>query len=99
MSAVFEMTGVDLAGPILLRNRDKVWIEIFTCGVYRAIHFELVSDFSTQSFLLALKRVISRRGRVKTIYSDNGTNFVGRNNELQNIGWSVIIAYSDFKIS
>ncbi|GFS50354.1 integrase catalytic domain-containing protein [Trichonephila clavipes] len=96
MSAVFETTGVDLAGP-LLQNCDKVWIIIFTCVVYRAIHFERISDISTQSFLLALRRFISRRGRVKTIYSYNGTNFVGLNNELQNIDWSAIIAHSDFK--
>ncbi|XP_071042995.1 uncharacterized protein [Parasteatoda tepidariorum] len=51
ISAVFETTGVDLAGPLVLRNRDKVWIAIFTCAVYRAVHFELVSDISTQSFL------------------------------------------------
>ncbi|GFQ79847.1 integrase catalytic domain-containing protein [Trichonephila clavata] len=97
MSAVFETTGVDLAGPLLLRNRDKVWIAIFTCAVYRVIHFGLVSDTSTQSFLLALRRFISRRGRLKTIYSDNGTNFVGLNNELQNIDWSAIFAHSDLK--
>ncbi|XP_054706953.1 uncharacterized protein LOC129216761 [Uloborus diversus] len=97
MSAVFETTGVHMAGPLLLRNRDKVWIAIFTCAVYRAVHFELVSDISTQSFLLALRRFIARRGRVTTIYSDNGKNFVGLNNELQNIDWSVIISHSDLK--
>ncbi|GFW32588.1 integrase catalytic domain-containing protein [Trichonephila clavipes] len=59
MPAVFETTGVDLAG-VLLRNRDKVWIAIFPCAVYRAIHFELVLDISTQSFLLAMRRFISR---------------------------------------
>lgn len=97
MSAVFETTGVDLAGPLVLRDQQKVWIAIFTCAVYRAVHFELVSDISTSSFLLALRRFISRRGRVKTIYSDNGTNFVGSNNELQNVDWSTVVSHSDLK--
>lgn len=35
-NAVFETTGVDLAGPIYLR--DEEWIVINTCSVYRAIH-------------------------------------------------------------
>ncbi|XP_015913448.2 uncharacterized protein [Parasteatoda tepidariorum] len=97
ISAVFETTGVDLAGALVLRNCDKVWITIFTFAVYRAVHFELVSDISTQSFLLALRRFISRRGRVKLIYSDNGANFVGAKNELKSIDWNVIIAHSDWR--
>ncbi|XP_071042460.1 uncharacterized protein [Parasteatoda tepidariorum] len=92
ISAVFETTEVDLAGPLVLRNCDKVWIAIFTCAVHRAVHFELVSDISTQSFPLALRRFLSRQGRVKSIYSDNGTN-----NELKSIDWDVIIAHSDLR--
>ena len=39
-----------------------------------------MDDLSTDYFMIALKRFIARRGRPVRIYSDNGTNFVGANN-------------------
>ncbi|XP_018315455.1 uncharacterized protein, partial [Mycetomoellerius zeteki] len=49
----------------------------------RSSHLELVSDLTTVAFLSALKRFIARRGRCANLFSDNGTNFIGANNELQ----------------
>jgi len=46
-------------------------------------YLEVVSDLSTDAFLNAFKRFISRRGRPANVYSDNGTNFVGANRELE----------------
>ena len=43
---------------------------------------ELVDDLSTDHFIMALKKFIARRGRPHSIYSDNGSNFVGADNEL-----------------
>lgn len=40
---------------------------------------------TSEAFLAAFKRFIGRRGKITTIYSDNGTNFVGANNELKNL--------------
>ncbi|GFX04731.1 integrase catalytic domain-containing protein [Trichonephila clavipes] len=53
--------------------------------VVKAIHLELVSDLTTEAFLVALKRFVARRGRPIEIHSDNGRNFVGANNELRKI--------------
>lgn len=50
-AAVFEISGVDFAGPLYLRGGMKAWVAIFTCAVYRAVHLELVSDLSTSGFL------------------------------------------------
>ena len=43
---------------------------------------ELAGDLSTDSFILALKRFIARRGQPKVVYSDNGSNFRGGEKEL-----------------
>jgi len=49
----------------------------------KAVHLEVVSDLTSDGFLAALRRFIARRGMPESIYSDNGTNFVGANNQLR----------------
>ena len=65
------------------RKEIKVYGCLFVCMSTRAIHLELVDDFSTDHFIIALTRLISRRGRPQSIHSFNGTNFVGANKELR----------------
>jgi hypothetical protein len=89
--APFEVVGIDLAGPLFLKTGEKVWIALFTCAVYRAIHLELVNSLSSDVFLLALRRFIARRGRPCTIYCDNGTNFRGAFNELSKLNWDEVM--------
>ncbi|XP_055931871.1 uncharacterized protein LOC129962158 [Argiope bruennichi] len=91
---VFEVTGVDYAGSLYLKLKGKTWIVLFTCAVYRAVHFELVRSLTTDTFIQALRRFIARRGRISVLYSDNGTNFVGRNNALRALDWDKISEYS-----
>jgi hypothetical protein len=86
----FIKTGIDYAGPIYLKTgtsrskqRVKAYIALFICFTTKAIHIELVGDLTTESFLNALKRFISRRGHVAEIYSDNATNFTGASRELK----------------
>ncbi|XP_048485432.1 uncharacterized protein LOC125490391 [Plutella xylostella] len=85
----FNRCGVDYAGPVLVLNRKgrgakttKAYICLFVCLATRAIHLELASDLSTESYLLCLKRLISRRGKVSEIFSDNGRNFLGLKNDF-----------------
>ncbi|KAF6216059.1 hypothetical protein GE061_000397 [Apolygus lucorum] len=91
-SNVFEVCGTDLAGPLYLKSGDKVWICLFTCAVYRAVHLEIVSAQSTEAFLLAFRRFVAMRGRPSIIYSDNGRNFQGASNALKEVDWSSIAA-------
>ncbi|XP_043220311.1 uncharacterized protein LOC122389655 [Amphibalanus amphitrite] len=82
----FTSTGVDCFGPFFVkrgRGQEKRYGIIFTCLAIRAVHLEMADNLSTDSFICALKRFISRRGNVQVIRSDNGTNFVGTNNELK----------------
>jgi hypothetical protein len=91
---VFQVSGVDYAGPLYLKSKGKAWIVLFTCAVYRAVHFELVQSLTTEAFIQALRRFIARRGRVSILYSDNGKNFVGTNNKLKALEWDKIVTYS-----
>jgi len=85
----FTCTGVDFCGPINVRSGIrrvipvKAYISVFVCFSTRAIHLELVYGLTTDAFLAALKRFIARRGHCSHIFSDNGTNFVGANKEIQ----------------
>ena len=56
---------------------------MFTCMSCREVRIEITNSFDTDSFILALRRLISRRENVQTIFSDNGSNFIGSGNELR----------------
>ncbi|GBP91367.1 hypothetical protein EVAR_66984_1 [Eumeta japonica] len=88
----FHFCGIDYAGPLHIlpyRRRGvrsiKSYICLFICLVTKAVHIELASDLSTESFLSAFKRFLSRRGPVGVLYSDCGTNFVGAKSYLDNL--------------
>ena len=49
----------------------------------RAVHIEITHSLNTDSFILALRRLIARRENIQTIFSDNGSNFVDSENELR----------------
>jgi hypothetical protein len=85
----FQNVGVDYAGPLSALSRQgrgskvvKVYIVVFVCFTTKAIHLELVGDLTSDNYLQALRRFISRRGKPINIYSDNGTSFVGAYNDI-----------------
>ena len=88
----FASTGVDYAGPFLVRTSKgrgqrayKGYVAAFVCLVTRAIHLEVVSDYSSAAFLQAFNRFTGRRGLPHTVYSDNGTTFRGADRELRQL--------------
>ena len=85
-TAPFTNSGVDLFGPFEIKQGRKtvtVFVALFTCFSSRAIHLETVSNPTTDSFILALRRFLARRGPITSLRSDNGTNFVGASNEFK----------------
>ncbi|XP_042895210.1 uncharacterized protein [Parasteatoda tepidariorum] len=81
----FATIGIDFAGSLYVRNLkplNTAYIALFTCSTTRAVHIELVSDLTTDKFLMALKRFVGRRGIPHTIYTDNATTFHAANKEL-----------------
>jgi len=88
ISRPFAVTGVDFAGPLIIRSGlrrisgIKAWISLFVCFSTRAVHLEVVKGLDSAAFVAALRRFMTRRGRCVKIYSDNGTNFIGAQKEL-----------------
>ncbi|XP_071576233.1 uncharacterized protein [Temnothorax nylanderi] len=91
-SRPFENTGVDFCGPIYVREGRRrgrknitAYVAVFVCMATKAVHLEVVSDLTTEAFLNAFKRFVGRRGKPSDVFSDNGTNFVGANRELEEL--------------
>ena len=86
--------GIDYFGPLYvhagpltrsMRKNPKLHKRygcIFTCLRYRAVHIELASDLTTDSFINAVTRFVARRGPPRVIYSDNGSNFRGAETDV-----------------
>ena len=82
----FTFCAVDYFGPWHIkegRREVKRYGVLFTCLASRAVHLEVASSLSTDSFLNAYRRFVGRRGPVRQLRCDQGTNFVGAKNELQ----------------
>ena len=82
----FTSVGMDYFGPITVkrgRSMVKRYGVLFTCLAIRAIHIEMAHSLDTDSCINAIRRFMARRGNVKEIRSDNGTNLVGAEKELR----------------
>ena len=65
------------------KKEVKKYGALFTCLASRAIHIEVAHSMETDSFLQALRRFTCRRGPIRGLRSDQGTNFVGAENKLK----------------
>ena len=84
-------TSVDLFGPFTIRDAvkkrttSKAYGVIFNCIGTRAVYLDLAPDYSTESFLMVLRRFVSLRGYPSKMYSDNGAQLVAASQELKNV--------------
>lgn len=86
----FHNVGVDYGGPFVVKKSrrrgsrtHKAYLALFICMAVKAVHLEIVSDLSTESFLAALDSFTFRRGIPANIYTDCGTNFVGAAKQIK----------------
>ncbi|XP_067943166.1 uncharacterized protein [Watersipora subatra] len=82
----FTNIAIDVFGPYYVKERRtelKRWGLLITCLYSRAIHVEILEDMSSDSIIPALRCFMPLRGPVQVIHCDNGTNFVGANNEME----------------
>ncbi|XP_031788733.1 uncharacterized protein LOC116417810 [Nasonia vitripennis] len=91
-SHVFSHVGVDFFGPLSIKEKKrynrtalKAYGCVFVCMATKAVTIEITSDLTTEGFLGAFARFVGRRGIPQHVYSDNGTNFVGANNQLREL--------------
>ena len=82
----FTFSAVDYFGPWIIkegRREVKRYGVLFTCMASRAVHLESANSLDTASFINALRRFVCRRGPVRQLRSDQGSNFVGAKRELK----------------
>ena len=83
------MCGVDYTGALFYKTsnnkQNKAYICLFTCAVTRAVHLEVVTDMTTETFLAAFRRFAARRSLPSHLISDNGSTFLTASNEVQKI--------------
>ena len=69
---------MDFFGPFEIKHRV-----VFTCMNSRAIHIEVADSMNTSACINAIRRFINRRGVIREITCDNGSNLVGASRELR----------------
>jgi len=102
-SPAFQNTGLDYFGPfevkgeVQKRVRGKCYGILFVCDSSRAVHADIVQNYTTEAFLQALRRFACIRGWPRNIHSDNGTQLVGAATDLkkaiQGLDWKELQLY------
>nr|CAD2193831.1 unnamed protein product [Meloidogyne enterolobii] len=90
----FLHCGVDYFGPMNVKGQtttEKVYGALFTCLTIRAIHLEMATDASAETFLQAYRRFIARRGTPSIMVSDNATNFTLGSKIIKKMNWDLYL--------
>ena len=84
-SPPFFNTGMDFFGPFYVsvkRSSEKRRGFLFTYLTTRALRIEVVPSMDMNSCVMGIERFIARRGELRVLWSDNGTNFIANEKEL-----------------
>ncbi|XP_074631204.1 uncharacterized protein LOC141889794 [Acropora palmata] len=91
-SSAWTYTAIDLFGPFKIRDKvknrtaGKTYGVIFNSLGTCTVDVDLTVDYSTEKFLMVLRRFASIRGYSSKLYTDNGPQVVAANEEL----WSKV---------
>ena len=72
----------DVAGPHIIQDRmsstriSKVWALIYLCNNSKALHTEVVEDYSGAALITALRQAFAVRNMPAQITTDLGRNFI-----------------------
>ena len=78
----WSSVNMDLFGPLEVRDEvvkrgprvcKKIWGIIFVCTRTRGVYLDVASDYSTESVLHAVRRLLALKGNVRLIISDRGS--------------------------
>ena len=88
MTHSFAATALDDLGPIMLRRTQsgptsEHHVTLFTCMSTRAVHYELIENQKSESFLLAYKRFANRVGHPAFLRSDQQKSYIACSHILQ----------------
>ena len=83
----WDSIGTDFTGPFQImatKNQlaTRAYCILFCCQITRAVHTEVVTDMTTNTFLLAFRRLVSLKGVPSYIQSDNSRTYTSSNKKL-----------------
>jgi len=87
----FSNVGIDMAGPLLVKGNDikgdtyKAYVCLFTCAATRAVHLELVTSLSVETFICVFRRFCARRGLPALLITDNAKTFRSVSKEVKSL--------------
>ena len=85
MLPAFAIVSMDLFGPLEIKDdvvkrgpktMKKVWGVVYTCVSTRAVHLDIAIDYSTESVLHTLRRVMAVRGDIRKVISTTKCYFL-----------------------
>ena len=87
-SLPITVTGVDFTVALYIKDRteeSKMYICVFICATASALHIEVVTDLTVDTFLLAFRRFSSRKSLPSTVISDNASTFLAVVEDFQRL--------------
>ncbi len=103
VGAMFQSVAIDLFGPVEYqqhvkkRQVGKGWGVVFVCTTTSALHVEFMDTYSTDSFLLALRRFMSVRGTPTRFQSDRGEQLVAAAKQVTTWDFKEVVQWAGRK--